>query len=124
MIVVGCAAPAPVPSSAEQEARATFVELVDVSKKRQLDRFKALIAAADLEEMEALDKEKPGFFEMLMALIAEGGDPSEYTADVKDDRVIFVRRIREKTADSSSTETTTVTMVRQGNQWRLGKPRT
>ncbi len=123
LIAVACASPAPPVTSAEQEARATFAQLVEVAKKRQLNQFKALIAPADLKEMEALERQKPGFFEMFMDFVADGGDPKEYTAQVKPDQVRFVRHVTEKTADSSSTETTTVTMIRQGTRWVFGKPR-
>lgn len=113
----------PPPSPAEQEARAVFAELVTAARAKNLKQFKSLIAPADLREMEQLEREKPGFFSMFMGLVADGGDPSGYQAQVQGDQVRFVRRVSEKTTDMSSTETTTVTMFRQGGRWWFGKPR-
>lgn len=109
--------------SAEQEARAAFVKLVDAAKKQQVDSFKKLIAKADLAEMEAMEKEKAGFFAMFMGFVVDGGDPKQYTAEVKDDTVTFVKRVIDKSSSGSGTQTTTVRMVREGNQWKFGKKR-
>lgn len=109
--------------SAEQEARAAFVKLVDAAKKKQVGEFKKLIAKADLAEMEAMEKDKAGFFEMFMGFVADGGDPKGYTAEVKDDTVTFVKRVTEKSSSGSGTQTTTVRMLREGNQWKFGKKR-
>lgn len=109
--------------SAEQEARAAFVKLVDAAKKKQVDQFKKLIAKADLAEMEAMEKEKAGFLAMFMGFVADGGNPKAYTAEVKEDTVTFVRRVTDKSASGSGTQTTTVRMVREGDQWKFGKKR-
>ena len=116
-------APPPAPSPAEQEARAVFVQLVAAARAGDAARFKALIAPADIKEMQAFEKENPGFMKMFMGLVADGGDPQDYQAQVKGEQVRFVRRVVEKTKDSSSTETTTVTMIKQDGRWVFGKPR-
>jgi len=107
----------------EQEARAAFARLVEVARKSQVDEFKKLVAAADLKEMEAMEKERAGFLEMFMGFIAESGNPDEYTADVKPNQITFVKRVSEKSSSGSSTQTTTVHMIRDGGQWKFGKSR-
>jgi hypothetical protein len=124
LILAGFAPHGQAADGAEQEARAAFVKLVDAAKKKQADQFKKLIAKADLAEMEAMEKEKAGFIAMMMDFVAEGGDSSEYKAEVKDDTVTFVRKVTEKSSSGSGTQTTTVRMIREGNQWKFGKKRT
>jgi len=108
---------------AEAEARAQFVKLVDAARNKQVAQFKSLIATRDLAEMEAMEKEKAGFIELMMEFIAEGGDPKDYTAEVTGDTVTFVKRVTEKSSTSSGTQTTKVRMIREGNQWKFGKKR-
>lgn len=110
-------------SDAEQEARAAFAKLVDAAANQRMDDFKALVAEKDLAEMESMEKEQPGFMQMFMGFVATGGAPDEYTAEVADDQVKFVRRVEQSSSEGSSTETTTVTMVREGDQWKFGQPR-
>jgi len=109
--------------NAEQEARAAFVKLVAAAKTNNVAEFKKLIAAPDLKEMEAMEKEQAGFITMFMSFVAEGGDPKEYTAEVTDKQVKFVKRVTEKSESGSGTQTTTVRMIRDGGEWKFGKPR-
>lgn len=106
----------------EKEARAAFVQLVDAAKKKQVDKFKALIAKADLGEMEAMEKERPGMLDFMMGMLG-ADDPKQFKAEVKPDRVTFVKKVTQKGPSGESTETATVTMVRDGGQWKFGKPR-
>jgi len=112
-----------VADGAEAEARAVFVKLVDAAKKKQVDQFKSLIAKADLAEMEAMEKERAGFIDLMMGFIAEGGDPKDYTAEVTADTVTFVKRVTDKSSSGSGTQTTTVRMIREGTAWKFGKKR-
>lgn len=109
--------------SAETEARAAFTQLVTAAKDHKVDEFRKLIAAADLKEMDAMEKERAGFMEMFMGLIAEGGNPADYTAQVTANQITFEKRVTEKSSSGSGTQTTTVRMVREGNQWKFGKLR-
>jgi hypothetical protein len=109
--------------SAEDEARAAFAQLVEAARQQQVDRFKALIASRDLAEMEAMERQRSGFFEMFMGFVAAGGDPGEYTAEVAADRITFVRRITDRSSGGTGTETTRVHMIREGSGWKFGKPR-
>lgn len=105
----------------EKEARAAFVKLVDAAKKKQVKQFKQLIAKADLKEMEAMEKEKAGMIDFMMTMLA-ADDPKQFKADVKPDSVTFKKSVTNKSKDGTSTETTTVTMVREDGQWKFGKP--
>ncbi len=109
-------------ASPEAEARAAFVKLIDSAKKRDVAQFKTLIASADLREMEAMDQSKAGFFDMMMGVLAPT-DPKQFTADVQPTRVIFSRKVVTDKPDQKSSERTTFTMVREGTQWKFGKPR-
>lgn len=107
-------------SAAEREARAAFVKLIDAAKKRDTAQFKALIASADLRAMEEMEKGKAGFFAMMMEMLADT-DPGKYVAEVKPASVTFSRKVVTQTADSKGTQSTTFTMVREGNAWKFGK---
>lgn len=109
-------------SDTEEAARAAFQHLVDVSRKQDLAEFKKLIRSRDLQEMEAMNKERPGLFEMMMALVA-ADDPKDFTLDIQGPVATFTQQIHTKTADLNSRETTTVTLVREGDRWQFGKPR-
>lgn len=122
-VAVLSAAPSAPASDPEQEARAAFAKLVDAATNKRVDDFKALVAERDLAEMEGMEKEQPGFMEMFMGFVAAGGSPDDYTAEVTDDQIKFVRRTTQSSSEGSSTETTTVTMVREGDQWKFGQPR-
>lgn len=119
----GAAAPAAMTASGpEAEARAAFQHLVEVSRQRNLTEFKKLIRAQDLREMETMDKERPGLFEMMMGFVA-ADNPGDFTLGIKGPVATFTKRTDTRTADSTSRETTTVTLVREGDRWLFGKPR-
>lgn len=118
----GCVTKQPPPNQTEVEARSAFKRLVEVAGKGNVEQFKSMIVPADLAKMETMERDKPGFFPMLMGLIAQGGDPDTYKAEViRPDRVTFQLLVVSKTPDLSSKETTTVTLLRQGNRWLLSK---
>jgi hypothetical protein len=102
---------------AEKEARAFFAKLVKAAKAKNAAEFKSYIAKADLQEME-----KEGWVDMMMELVAEE-DPGAFTAEVKKDRVVFKKELKVDTAEEKSTQKTTVTMIKDGGQWKFGKPR-
>lgn len=106
----------------EAEARATFTKLVTAAKKRQVADFKKLIAKADLAEMEAMEQERAGMIAMMMEMIG-ADDPKQFKAQVKDGVATFVKSRKQKTKDMTSSETTTFTLIREGDQWKFGKPR-
>jgi hypothetical protein len=107
---------------AEKEARAAFVKLVEAAKKKQTDKFKQMIAKAELAEMEAMEKERPGMLGFMMEMLA-GDNPKQYQAEIKGDHATFVKKVTHKSSSGSSTETSTVHMLREGGQWKFGKPR-
>jgi hypothetical protein len=102
---------------AQKEARAVFAKLVQAAKDKNTAEFKSYIAKTDLQEME-----KEGWVEMMMELVAEE-DPRAFTAEVKKDQVVFKKEIKVDTAEEKSTQKTTVHMIKDGGQWKFGKPR-
>lgn len=107
-------------SAAEREARAAFVKLIETAKKRDTAQFKALIASGDLREMEEMEKEKSGFFGFMMELIADT-DPAQFKADMKPASATFSREVVTNTPDHKGTDSTTFTLVREGNAWKFGR---
>lgn len=103
--------------AAEREARAAFVNLIDAAKQRDTSQFRSLIASPDLKAMEEI---KPGFVALMMEMMADT-EPSKYAAEVKPAGVTFRRQVVTQTADSKGTQSTTFTMVREGNAWKIGK---
>ena len=108
-------------SGAEAEARAAFVKLYDAAKKQKLADFKKLIARADLSEMEAMEKQQAGLFQMMMGFIAKD-DPKGFTAKINSDSVVFTKAKKQESKDLNVSESTKVTLVREDNQWKFGKP--
>jgi hypothetical protein len=104
----------------EREARAAFVSLVDAAKKGDAARFKALIARADLREMEKMEKDRAGFFAFMMAMVADA-DPAQFKAEVKPRSATFSREVVVDKPDHKGTDSTTFTLVREGNGWKFGK---
>jgi hypothetical protein len=98
------------------EAKAVFAKLVKAAKAKNVEKFKSYIVKADLREME-----KDGMVELMMEMIADD-KPELYTAEVKGDRAILKKEITKKTKDGTSTEKSTVHMVKESGQWKMGKP--
>ena len=101
----------------EKEARGVFVKLVQAAKANNQEEFKSYIAQKDLKEME-----KEGFVEVMMALVAEE-NPESFTAEVKGEQVVFKKEIKVDAPEEKSTQKTTVYMIKEGGQWKFGKPR-
>jgi hypothetical protein len=109
-------------NGSEADARAAFVKLYNAAKAKKAADFKKLIAKADLAEMEAMDKERPGMIAMMMEMVA-GDHPKDFKAEIKGDVATFIKETKEKSKDGSSSSKTTVKMIREDNQWKFGKPR-
>lgn len=101
----------------EKEAREVFVKLVRAAKAGNKAEFKSYIAAKDLREME-----QEGFVDMMMEFVAEE-KPEQFRAEVKQDRVIFRKETKVDTPEEKSTGKTTVYMIREGSEWKFGKPK-
>ncbi len=112
--------PAQAEGSPEAEARSVFVKLVSAAKGNQLAEFKKLIAKVDLQEMEALEKERSGFFKMMMGVVG-AEDPKDFSAESQGNAIIFTKHKPVQTPDMSSSQTTRVTLIREGKQWKFGK---
>jgi hypothetical protein len=109
-------------SASEADARAAFTKLVSVSKKHQAAEFKKLIARADLKEMEAMEKERPGMIAFMMDMLAQD-NPKDFKAEIAGNTATFTKVTKESSKDGSSTTTETVKLIREDNQWKFGKPR-
>ncbi|HBD08160.1 MAG TPA: hypothetical protein DCZ69_07835 [Syntrophobacteraceae bacterium] len=102
---------------AEKEARAVFVKMVNAAKASNSAEFKTFISQEDLKEMDA-----EGFTDMMMMMMA-GENPEQFKADVKGDQIVFTKEVKQSGGGGNSTETTTVHMIKEGGQWKFGKPK-
>ena len=66
--------------------------------------------------------EKEGFVDMMMDVMAEE-NPDLFKASVKENQVIFTKEIQRTSPEGSSSEKTTVHMLKENGQWKFGKPR-
>ncbi len=100
-----------------KEARAVFVKMVNAAKASNTAEFKSCLTKEDLKEME-----QQGFVDLMMMMMA-GENPEEFTAEVNGDRIEFKKEIKRSSGEGNSTETTTVHMMKEGGQWKFGKPK-
>ncbi len=100
-----------------KDARAVFMALVKAAKAKNTAEFKSYIAKEDLKEME-----KEGFVDLMMAMMAEE-TPQQYTAEAKANQVIFRKEIKKTSREGTSTESSTVSMIKEDGKWKFGKPR-
>jgi hypothetical protein len=102
---------------AEKEARAVFVKMVSAAKAGNTAEFKSYLTKEDLMEME-----QQGFVDLMMMMMA-GENPEQFNADVNGDRIEFKKEVERSSGEGNSTETTTVHMMKEGGQWKFGKPK-
>jgi len=100
-----------------KDAKAIFVKLVKAAKAKNTAEFKSLIAKEDLKEME-----KEGFVDIMMDVMAEE-NPDLFKANVKENQVIFTKEIQKTSPEGTSSEKTTIHMLKEDGQWKFGKPR-
>jgi hypothetical protein len=100
-----------------KDAKAIFVKLVKAAKAKNTAEFKSLIAKEDLKEME-----KEGFVDIMMDVMAEE-NPDLFKANVQENQVIFTKEIQKTSPEGTSSEKTTVHMLKEDGQWKFGKPR-
>jgi len=99
------------------DARAVFVAFVKAAKAKNTEEFTSYIAKEDLKEME-----KEGFVDLMMAIMADE-TPDLYKAEATGNQVIFMKEIKETSAEGSVTGSSTVYMVKEDGRWKFGKPR-
>ncbi|EFK96526.1 secreted protein [sediment metagenome] len=102
---------------AEKEARAVFVKMVAAAKAGNTAEFKSYLTKEDLTEME-----QQGMVDLMMMMMA-GEDPEQFRAEVNGDRAEFKKEVKESSGGGNSTSTTTVHMLKEGGQWKFGKPK-
>lgn len=107
-------------ASGEAQARAALVALVDAARRRDAPAFQALIARSDLQSMQAMERDKPGFFVLMMDMLAEV-EPGQYRVSLTPAGAVFARQVVNESVDSRSHQHTRLTLVREGTAWKFGR---
>ena len=135
MLLIGCAdtplvpdaSPSPgVPvthvrtdSGPEAEVRAAFVHVFSVAQRKNVDEFRQLIYPPDLAAFDAVEWEHHGSYEAMMTAIT-GEKPKDYQLDLTVSRAVFTVQPSPTLGDYSKKPLTTVVLVRDGSQWKVG----
>jgi predicted lipid-binding transport protein (Tim44 family) len=101
------------------EAKDAYAQFVQAAKADNVEAVKKLLtkdALSDLEKQGALD-----FFIAVNAEITPQTIKAAKAA-MKGSMVVLKIEQTEKTKDSTSTSKTTIYMVKEGGQWKVGKP--
>jgi hypothetical protein len=104
----------------EAEARAALVQVVSVAQRQDVAAFKKLIYPPDLPDFTARDSANPGLYARLMAAIA-AEKPKDYRLELVGSSAIFTATPHAKLGDYSKPALVTVVLIRDGNEWKLGK---
>jgi predicted lipid-binding transport protein (Tim44 family) len=102
-----------------KEAKDAYAQFVQAAKADNIEAAKKLLtedALSDLEKQGALD-----FFIAVNADITPQSINAA-KAEMKGSMVILKIEQTEKTKDSTSTSKATIYMVKEGGQWKVGKP--
>lgn len=104
----------------EAEVRAALVHVLSVARHKDLPAFKTLILPADLPDFEAREKDYPGTYQSMMASIS-AEKPKNYRLDLNGSLATFTAQPTPKMGDYSKKENIRLVLVRDGDQWKLGK---
>lgn len=104
----------------EAEVRAALVHILSVAKHKDLPAFKTLILPADLPDFEAREKDTPGTYQSMMASIS-AEKPKDYRLDLNGSLATFTAQPTPKMGDYRKKENIRLVLVRDGDQWKLGK---
>lgn len=104
----------------EAEVRAAWVNVLSVAKRKDLTAFKKLILPADLPDFEAREREHPGAYQSMMAAIS-AEKPKDYRLELAGSLAIFTAQPTPKMGDYSKKQSIRMVLVRDGDQWKLGK---
>ncbi len=104
----------------EAEVRAAWVNVVSVAYRRDLAAFKKLILPADLPVFDAREKDRPGSYDSLMEIISSE-KPRDYRMELAGSLATFTAEPAPRMGDYRKKMPIKVTLVRDGDQWKLGK---
>lgn len=107
-------------SGPEAEARAAFVNVMSVAMHGDVAAFKKLIAPADLPEFDAREREQPGMYKAMMADIS-AAKAKDFRLELDGSMARFTAQFQPKLGDYRTQTATTVVLVRDGSEWKLGK---
>lgn len=107
-------------SGPEAEARAAFVNVMSVAKRKDVTAFKKLIVPADLPEFDAREREHPGLYQAMMADIS-AAKAKDFRLELDGSMARFTAQFQPKLGDYRTPTATTVVLVRDGSEWKLGK---
>lgn len=104
----------------EAEVRAALVHILNVAKHNDLPTFKMLILPADLPDFESREKESPGTYQSMMRAIS-AEKPKDYRLQLSGSLATFTAQPTPKLGDYSKKPNIRMVLVRDGDQWKLGK---
>jgi hypothetical protein len=103
------------------EARAALVNLVSVAQRKDVGAFKQLLYTPDVPDFEAQERDHPGRYAALMAAIS-AAKPQDYRLELAaGSTATFTAPVAPKLGDYSRPAIIRVVLIRDGNQWKLGK---
>lgn len=104
----------------EAEVRAAWVNVVSVASRQDVAGFRKLILPADLPDFDAREKDRPGAYESLMEAISSE-KPRDYRMELAGSLATFTADPAPRMGDYRKRPPIKATMVRDGDQWKLGK---
>jgi hypothetical protein len=116
-------APAPLirtENGPEAEARAALVHVVSVAQRQDVAAFKKLIYPPDLPDFNARERDNPGLYTHLMADIS-AEKLKDYRLELLGSSAIFTAQTHPKLGDYGKPAVIKVVLIRDGNEWKLGK---
>ena len=108
-------------TSPAAEARAAFVNVMSVAQRKDADAFRKLIYPADLPVFDDNERANRGSYQALMTAIASES-LDDYSLELDDTTARFTAIPKQTLGDYDKKTPTTVFMVRDGNQWKIGAP--
>lgn len=107
-------------SGPEAEARAALVNVMSVAMRKDVAAFKKLILPADRADFDAREREHPGLYEAMMTDIS-AAKAKDYRLELDGSIARFTTRFQAKLGDYRTKTATTVVLVRDGSEWKVGK---
>lgn len=102
-----------------KEAKDAYTQLVKLAKANKIDAARKLLTKDALSDLEK-DKMVEFFIEMQADIKPETIKAAK--AEVKGSMVVIRIEQVEKTKEGTSTSKTTIYMVKENGQWKVGKP--
>lgn len=105
----------------EAEVKAAFVNVMRVSKTKQVDAFRQLIRAKDVVEFDADEGERKGSYEAFMTAIVSH-PLKDYRIELSGSEAVFRAEAQQKLGVYDKEKATEVLLVRDEGLWKIGRP--